>query len=695
MAFAFGDFTDGASSRAIEPSITEATPGEVQRDNLGNAFDALPSVSLLDHQQQYNEAGPDNGGLKPAYDKRTAGSDVDAMAAERGDAPIRNMIQPDDARARAKAAGVDINFDKPIPDTTADSIIRQHVKQQQRAAVIARNGDSILSGGVARFVTSSLLSLIDPINDAALMIPAAPEAFVAEKLAGAASVFERTMIRGAAGAANGAAGMAALEPLNYAMSKADYNDWTAGDALRNIFMGAAMGAAGHMVLGGMFGREHLDHETAMDATRGAIAQVLNDKPAMDATRGAIAQVLDHETAMDATRGAIAQVLNDKPVDIEGLIDHANATKAADRLEAWHAQQQRILADAEASRVTVEGAPNRSGEIAQHEATLSQMREQAAQMRGEVEGLKAKAVEGGMDAETQARFDEVNKELAGVIPKARRAALTQERDMLAEGRGAMDVSTGDPLEQARTATQAQGLADAAKRTDTQAAVVAHQLEMLKARAAQEEAAAQAARTSADRSERISQARVDSREAVLQNLMERDVRQFAAKMGATLDQGEAATIAREIRTAQPGEAADIIANHLNAVAKKGGKTLAEDIMNPPHSRPDVTQLRGEATGAAQDMAKRAMNPTPDPAFVRNERVNKAAIDSAPKLTGDVAKDTAEVTKLVQEATQQLQREIAAGRIVETQEMRDAMLAADHTENVGKAAADYAACIISRGT
>lgn len=432
MALNFGSLQDGVASQAAEQQLTQTTPEEVLGATAGAAFDSLPTVSLLRQQQRYNESGPDTpfGG---AIDPRNPGSDVDAMAAERGPAPTRVTLQPDEANAKAKAAGAQVTFDKPIADATAQSVIDDHVTAQQRADVIARNGNSILSGQVGRFVTSSLVSLADPINLTAMMIPVAPEAFVAEKLAAAASVWERAAIRGAAGAANGAVGMAALEPLTYAMSKSDYNDWSAGDALRNIFIGAALGAGGHMLMGGLFGREHLDPNTSMEATRAAIAQAADGRP----------------------------------VDVADLA--------------------------------------RAGEL-------------------------------------NARADAIDRGLPPVEPPTAEAGIAAPDDV-------------------------------------------------------------AARSSDD-------------------------------------------------------------------------------------------LRAEAQDAAKDMADRAMNPTTDPVIDQAARVNKATIDSAPPLAGDIDKDLAEVTKVHQELDQRLQQEIASGRITETQEMRDNMLEADHTENVGKASANYAACLAGRG-
>lgn len=656
-----GPLTDGVAEQALGSDAFQSTTGMFAGATAGAAWDSNPTVDLFHNlRRSFNDSqqGPDPSVSFPT-DPRTAGSDIDEMEQERGPAPVRNTIQPDDANTLAKQQGAQVTFDSPITPDSAQSVIDDHLTAQRRAKTIQNYQGGILSK-VAGFGISSLVGLADPLNLAAFAIPAAPEAFVAEKLAMAGGMFERGAIRGAAGAVNGAAGMAALQPLQYAMDKADYNDYSAGEALRNILFGAVMGGVSHAALGGLFGH-------------------------------------DIETRDAAGRAAVGQVLDDRPVDVADIVNYGNATQAADRLEQWHAQQTRILDQADKARQGADftAAPDRAGEIDAATENLSSLREQARGMRGDIETARAKSVEGGMDADTSARLDQVNQELGGVIPKARRAALEQERSMLMEGRGTMDVSGGDPLEQARTAAQVQGLSAAADRTEATAAEAEQHLADMKEQAAQEQAQAQNARDSSNRSDRISQAKQDSQEAVLQNLMEREVRKYAANIGTTLEGGEAATIAKEIRTAQPAEAQEIIQGHLATLAKRSGKSaLADTIMNPPGSRP-TGPLTAEAQAAARSMAQRTTADKPVSEAVQSDaRLNRATVESAPKIEAKVSDQLNEATKMVQDAHNQLQAELKSGRIMETQAMRDAMLKADEHENIGKAAAGYAQCLAARG-
>lgn len=565
MALDFGALQDSTAQQAIEPQLTEATPLEVQGANVAQTLHDLPTVGLLRQQQRYNEAGPETpwGG---AVDPRSVGSDADAAAAERGPGPVRSMIQPEDANAQAKAAGVNVTFDKPIPATTVQSVIVDHVTRQQQDAVIARNGNSILSGSAARFAAGSFLSLFDPVNAAAMMIPAAPEAFVAEKLAAASGVFERGLIRGAAGAANGAVGMAALEPLQYAMDKADYNDWSAGDALRRVFMGAAIGAAGHVALGGLFGREHLTPERADDA-------------------------------MTATRGAIAQVMDDRPVDTAVLPQAAELVRRADALET-RMPGTPFDATPEPAAPVVLDRPWLEKQGDDHDPALTN-EVQAALDRGDSVHLATE--DGGKVVE-----------------------ITGAKD------GVMQDATGQKWGPEAVATTNDAVRITPREEPAPTPALDHVVRTMDPGTRQQYDAAQAV--------------------------------LADPAAPPAQRAEAEAVRqRALDDAAPAAAAD---------------------------------LRAQADTLAKQVAERAMNPAVGPEVARAQTTVKAAIDGAPKITEDVDKNTAEQTKLAAEFHQIIQGEIKAGRLVETAEMRSAMLAADETDRVGKAAADYAACLVGKG-
>lgn len=642
---------------ALQGTPFETTPGEVQSANVGNVWNALPVVRETNAftrstlaRQAVQQAGP-------AVDPRSAGSDADAASAERGDGPDTTQVQPEDANKRLPPGMTP--FSHPVSQGTLDSMVQDHQEASQRADVIARNGNSILSGGLARFGVGALVSLADPLNDVAMMLPVAPEAWIAGKMATAGGIFGRAGIRAAEGGAQGALGMAALQPLEYGQDIEDHTAWSLGEALQNVAFGAALGAGGHALLGGLFGER--------------------------------VAALPAETRAAALHVGLADVMADRPVGVSDLLDHGEATAAADRLEKFQATR---LASEPALEPDV-STLDRGTVIADHEASLASLRSQADELRGENEALRTKAITGGMDAETAARLDDVQHELGQTIPKARRAALEQERTMLLEGRGNIDVTPLD-LEGARTQSQIQATTAIMARTTQAIAKTEADLAEAVARDATAQADAQAARVSADRTTRIQQARVDSRENMLQSLMEREVRKYADRIGVgTLEPGEAATIAREIRTAQPGEVRDTIASHLNALARRTSRPDVRGAINEmaPSGTP-IKSLRAEANGAARDMATKRMNPTADPDIAATEKANDAAISRAPKLDEIADKDAAEVDKML--ANKKADYD-ALAKFTESEEpasLTHALEAADNIEKEAKAAADYASCIVARG-
>lgn len=200
---------------------------------------------------------------------------------------------PDDANKQAKQAGATLTpFIHPVGQDTLKDLITDNIAQQRRADVISRTADGI-TGGAARFGVGALVSLTDPLNDMAMMIPGAPDAWAAEKIAQlGGGVLARAAVRGASGALQGAAGMAALVPFQYAAASQDHEDYGWGDALRQVGFGALLGAGGGALHGMLEGRP----DTTDAVLRASMARVLSDDP-----RGVdVGAILDHGEAEAST-----------------------------------------------------------------------------------------------------------------------------------------------------------------------------------------------------------------------------------------------------------------------------------------------------------------------------------------------------------------------------------------------------------
>lgn len=184
-------------------------------------------------------------------------------------------VAADAANAQVKAAGATLTpFTAPVGPSTLQGLIDDNLKAQKTTDVINRSAAGIIATPL-RFGVGALVSLADPLNDMAMMIPGPGEAFVAARITEAGGgILARAGMRGAAGAVQGAAGMAALQPLAYLQAQQDHEDYTWGDALRQVAFGAVLGAGGGALHGLLSGAP----ETTEATIKASLARVLADDP---------------------------------------------------------------------------------------------------------------------------------------------------------------------------------------------------------------------------------------------------------------------------------------------------------------------------------------------------------------------------------------------------------------------------------
>jgi hypothetical protein len=196
-----------------------------------------------------------------------------------------------------------LTFDRPVSEATATALREGRQTEQQRQAIIARRPDSLATSGAARTAVAFATAVLDPVNVAAAFVPVVGQARTAALLAGASGAMGRAGVRAGVGAVEGAAGMAMLEPLEYALSRAERNDRGMNDTLAALAFGTVLGGGLH-VLGG----------AAADAVRrgpSPVERAIRD--AAPATREA------------ALRGAVAAVAEGRPVEVAPLINLPTAT----------------------------------------------------------------------------------------------------------------------------------------------------------------------------------------------------------------------------------------------------------------------------------------------------------------------------------------------------------------------------------
>ena len=156
---------------------------------------------------------------------------------------------------------------------------------------------------IAGVGTDFLSQALDPINAASAFIPVVGEARYASWLADAGGVVGRTALRAGVGAAQGAVGQAAIEPLRLGLAAGEQSDYTATDSLLNIAYGGLLGGGLHSVAG-------------------AIADVLHgpfkSSPGRTASGADAIQAAPLSVREAALRSSIAALAEGRPVEVEPL-----------------------------------------------------------------------------------------------------------------------------------------------------------------------------------------------------------------------------------------------------------------------------------------------------------------------------------------------------------------------------------------
>ncbi len=210
------------------------------------------------------------------------------------------LLSPEEATKAHGIRGM-LTFKAPMTDQAAAAIAQEHQDEVARQAIIARAPDSILAGATAQTVLGFATAALDPINIAASIVPVLGQARMASLLVNAGSAAGRAGVRAGVGGAQGALGMALLEPLNYALSQREHIDWTMAHALQDIAFGTVLGGGLHM--GG-----------------GAIADAWTGK-----YRSPIGQLLENtspELRHALLQGSVAAHVEGRPTNVAPLLDIA-------------------------------------------------------------------------------------------------------------------------------------------------------------------------------------------------------------------------------------------------------------------------------------------------------------------------------------------------------------------------------------
>lgn len=290
---------DSLSERAAGLDIVPTTAGAVNAARFGEAFSGNLSNWLL-RENTHPAYGATEG--EPLYDPMGNVTGLQAPSTEA--APV---MPAEEAQAKYGMPG--LKFDHPVTEELAQARHAEAMASAKRQDIIRRSGGGVLASAPVGVAVSLAAGLLDPLNVAAAFVPVVGEARSAAMLARASGVLERGAVRAGIGAVEGGAGMAMLEPLEYLRERSEGNDWTMGEAMSRIAMGAVMGSLLHAG-GGVI----------KDAVTGV--PVRADSPLGETMRRVDA--LDPEAREAAFKGSVAAVAEGRPVDVAPVVRLAEA-----------------------------------------------------------------------------------------------------------------------------------------------------------------------------------------------------------------------------------------------------------------------------------------------------------------------------------------------------------------------------------
>lgn len=240
------------------------------------------------------------------------------------------MLEPAEATAEF---GIDkhLTFTESIPEAHARELRDLKQAELARQDVFDRAEGGLMQG-TARLGVGLAVSIVDPLNIASAFIPVVGPARYALMLKQASSPAGRLAVRIGVGAAAGAVGAAAVEPLVYGVARSEQADYHAVDSMLNLAFGTVMGGGLHAGAGAVgdalsgWRKTVPGYERAIDA---GVGRRLAKADMSDADRAYVGDAFESFGMADAS--PLVRALADaKPATREALLRAAVAHVAEAR-----------------------------------------------------------------------------------------------------------------------------------------------------------------------------------------------------------------------------------------------------------------------------------------------------------------------------------------------------------------------------
>lgn len=329
--------------------------------------------------------------------------------------PGAEILDAPTATEKARAAGVAVAVpDGGITSKALDILIRRRQDEAAIKSTLARGS----GGAVTGFGVGLAVSMLDPLNVASAFIPAVGPARYARMLAGAEGTLGRAGVRVGVGAAEGAIGAAAIEPLVYGFSQGLQDDYTLHDSLVNIAFGTALGGGLHA------GAGYFGDRVAARWGRGTTPALMEQMPP--------------EVREAALRTAVAQSLSGKSVDIQPLMQLPGTMERLSELTLGEfrsdAMKRRAIHESGVARINERLAKAEADRAAALERgkEIDPLKAEVALLQADIEAaqLARNNVSPAFDDASKARVQAIENDLANKpLSNKDRSRLEKERDVI--------------------------------------------------------------------------------------------------------------------------------------------------------------------------------------------------------------------------------------------------------------------------
>lgn len=215
------------------------------------------------------------------------------------------IIAADDARNIISNKGLRLEIpDDGIREAALNILIDRKEKENERNQRLSQ-GSSGFGAGVAKFGTSLIAGLVDPLNIASAFVPIVGAAKYTTMLDNAIGATGRALVRGRVGAMEGLAGAAILEPIVYGAAKYEQADYTMTQSLENLAFGAFFGGGLHMGVGALGDAFSRTGSSLNAKPTGKMPQLINS--------------LDVTTRDNAFKATIGQLAEGRSVNVEPIL----------------------------------------------------------------------------------------------------------------------------------------------------------------------------------------------------------------------------------------------------------------------------------------------------------------------------------------------------------------------------------------